>query len=302
MIKIPNLVLSLFITLSFSIAYSQDIYNPRSISISVPVIESMRSYRNGDQPYDRTTNDSTTVFTISESPKTYEKFQVNGDSIFMTWFGEGSPFGPTVLYTMHFVIDTVNNKTNNLFIGYYANTELPGRMGSRYYTNSFMSFTSVEFLRLDDTSVIVHISGESCKNSCTNASSYLDVWEPTSLKYNLGSGTTNQTIRRRDDTSQYHCDINFQFIKSTFNSVRSSLEIKGEHFVSSISLPNKTIHFFYQPAPTEQNIFVYDVVGRIVMKIQISPQSSDTECSSSQLLAGHYFARLGNKTTNFIIY
>jgi hypothetical protein len=232
----------------------------------------------------------TEIIALGWSDYPGSSYNANGDTISMFY----KYYSRT--YTISFILDTIGKRLLNFL---FAFTEDPFG-GSAYGTHRRYSFslTTINFQRKGDTSIFVDESGKKCKDDLTDATwTYDNFFETDHRSYIDDKSELDSLI---NDTSKYSFSLALVSQKP-INSVSFSKSINDCLTIFN-SLPNHSVHFSFPAFVHTQPLFIYDIIGREVKRIEISSGVSEYSLSQGQLASGYYFARLGNLGAKFMVW
>lgn len=113
------------------------------------------------------------------------------------------------------------------------------------------------------------------------------------------NGSEYHFLELLEDTSGYKCEIVFVLEKSV-NAI-SKLRHLSQDLSIINSLPDHTINFTLPSSSHPETLFIYDILGREISKIEIPAGSTSYVLESAGFPKGTYFARLGSGTVRFMI-
>ena len=111
---------------------------------------------------------------------------------------------------------------------------------------------------------------------------------------------TKKSLGLWDDATEDTCLITFR--KMNLSVVVPNPSYSQSNFISiSTSLPDHTINFTLPSSTHPETLFIYDILGREAARLEIASGMTQYSMNSSRFPSGHYFARLGNNSSHFVI-
>lgn len=306
--KSHGIFLAALSTLSVVLLSSEEVcaqfqWLPRFVSVQTPM-EVHHHYLSNvpGSSYD-SSNDGMMLLRFGyDSTGTYShpNYLRNKDSVSIEFYSsKQDSVSETKSTLIYFVLDSANNKVRNFSIEYVHQINPVGSVNGHYeYFKSSVLFSFLDYQRSGDSSFIVNFSGAPCRTKLDSAyfSSYIDDVSES----NLHITKSHQIDSLLEATSLYKCSFAFNLTKLVDAVSQSNATPQG--LIITTSIPDHEIHISFPSSDHPQTLFIYDVLGREVARVEISSGMMKYRIRSSQFRNGDYFVRLGKSSGSFEVY
>jgi hypothetical protein len=273
-------IVILILFLSVRTTFAQEIWLPSTIDLNIPLTTYWHSWGispNDGQPYD---NSGVREERIQEQTLgKLQKYSRSGDTIVLSYFATGC-----------YIFDSIEKQ-----LKHFSYTTKGS--AARVTRNFSLQIKSIGFIQTSDTAFLINDSGAKCFTDIENVSYSYDLTTNPGPK---GSNreTSNSDSLFRNDTFSYRIAFSFQSM-SLPDAVDEKLQSRSKLIFRLISDRTIILNHFLTVRP--ETLFIYDILGREVKRIEIPSGVSEYRLERNGFMSGYYFARLGSQSASFIV-